>query len=242
MLKQHAETQIFEYIYFSRPDTYLWNRSVYQVRKEIGAQLAIESKVDADLVVPVPDSGTPAAIGYAQEAGIPFELGIIRNHYVGRTFIEPSDQIRHLGVKLKHNANSPELKGKKVVLIDDSIVRGTTSLKIVDMVRQAGASEVHMRIASPPTTNSCYYGVDTPERSKLLASRMSEAEMAQHIGVDSLAFISIDGLYKAVGEGRRSSEQPQYCDACFTGDYPTSLTDEQSGDNPEQFSLLSEKV
>ncbi|HMB48844.1 MAG TPA: amidophosphoribosyltransferase, partial [Afifellaceae bacterium] len=162
-----------------------------------------------------------------------FDLGIIRNHYVGRTFIEPSDAIRNMGVKLKHNANSGILKGKRVVLVDDSIVRGTTSTKIVQMVRDAGAMEVHMRIASPPTSNPCYYGVDTPEKAKLLASRMSVDEIADFIKVDSLAFLSIDGLYRAVGEARRNNDQPQYCDACFTGEYPTPLTDLSRTDKRE---------
>jgi len=167
----------------------------------------------------------PAAIGYAQESGIPFELGIIRSHYVGRTFIQPSDQVRHLGVKLKHNANSALIKGKRIVLIDDSIVRGTTSLKIVQMLREAGAAEVHMRIASPPTRHSCFYGVDTPERQKLLAARMTIAEMNDYIQADSLAFISIDGLHRALGEPGRDGAAPSHCDACFSGDYPTTLTD-----------------
>ncbi|PHZ86080.1 amidophosphoribosyltransferase [Paremcibacter congregatus] len=231
---------IFEHVYFSRPDSLTDGTSVYKVRKHIGRELAKESKVKADLVVPVPDSGTPAAIGYAQEAGIPFELGIIRNHYVGRTFIEPSDQIRHLGVKLKHNANRGEIEGKIVVLVDDSIVRGTTSIKIVDMVRQAGAKEVHLRIASPPTTDPCYYGVDTPEKDKLLASRMSIEEMTKYIGADSLDFISIDGLYRAVCDADRNPDEPQYCDACFTGEYPTHLTDKNQHDAPEQISFLNE--
>jgi amidophosphoribosyltransferase len=233
---------IFEHIYFSRPDSFVNGSSVYHMRKRIGQQLARESGVDADLVIPVPDSGTPAAIGYAQESGIPFELGIIRNHYVGRTFIEPSDQIRHLGVKLKHNPNRWELAGKRVILVDDSIVRGTTSVKILEMVKSAGAAEVHMRIASPPTTNSCFYGVDTPERSKLLAAQMNVAEMAKFIGADSLAFLSIEGLYRAVGETGRNNANPQYCDACFTGDYPIHLTDEEEGDTPAQMSLLSERI
>lgn len=237
-----ARPCIFESIYFSRPDSFVDGSSVYNVRKQIGRELARENPVDADLVIPVPDSGTPAAIGYAQESGIPFELGIIRNHYVGRTFIEPSDQIRHLGVKLKHNANRWELAGKRVILVDDSIVRGTTSVKIVDMVKSAGAAEVHMRIASPPTTHSCFYGVDTPERSKLLAARMSVAEMAKHIGVDSLAFLSTEGLYRAVGEPGRNPGQPQYCDACFTGDYPIRLIDHDGGDMPVQLSLLRERI
>lgn len=236
-----ARPCIFEHIYFSRPDSFVDGSSVYQMRKRIGMELARESGVPADLVIPVPDSGTPAAIGYAHEAGIPFELGIIRNHYVGRTFIEPSDQIRHLGVKLKHNANRWELAGKRVILVDDSIVRGTTSIKILEMVKNAGAAEVHMRIASPPTTHSCFYGVDTPERSKLLAAQMEVEEMARYIGADSLAFISIDGLYRAVSEQTRNNASPQYCDACFTGDYPISLTDEEEGDAPAQMSLLSEQ-
>lgn len=235
-----ARPCIFEHVYFSRPDSYTNGKSIYKVRKNIGRELAKEAKVNADLVVPVPDSGTPAAIGYAQEAGIPFELGIIRNHYVGRTFIEPSEQIRHLGVKLKHNANRGELEGKIVVLVDDSIVRGTTSTKIVDMVRQAGAKEIHMRIASPPTTNPCYYGVDTPEKDKLLASNMSIAEMTKYIGADSLEFVSIDGLYRAVNESDRDNENPQYCDACFTGEYPTSLTDKEQDEMPAQISFLKE--
>ncbi len=231
---------IFEHVYFSRPDSLTNGTSVYKVRKNIGKELAKECKLNADLVVPVPDSGVPAAIGYAQEAGIPFELGIIRNHYVGRTFIEPSDTIRHLGVKLKHNANRGELDGKIVVLVDDSIVRGTTSLKIVDMVRQAGAKEVHMYIASPPTTDPCFYGVDTPSKGELLASKMSVDEMADHIGVDSLKFISIDGLYRAVGEPKRINKSPQYCDACFSGEYPTPLTDNNASDDDKQFSLLTD--
>jgi amidophosphoribosyltransferase len=230
---------IFEYVYFARPDSKIENRSVYEARKNIGVELARESNVPADVVIPVPDSGVPAALGYAQEAKIPFELGIIRNHYVGRTFIEPTDHIRHLGVKLKHNANRAEIEGKRVVLVDDSIVRGTTSIKIVEMIRAAGAKEVHMRIASPPTTHSCFYGVDTPERDKLMAARHSVAEMAKIIGVDSLAFISIDGLYRAVGEARRDPVRPQFCDACFSGDYPVTLTDQEGGANP-QLSFLTE--
>lgn len=233
---------IFEYVYFSRPDSIAEDRSVYSVRKAIGAQLALESPVDADLVVPVPDSGTPAAIGYAQQSGIPFELGIIRSHYVGRTFIQPGDKVRHLGVKLKHNANRALIRGKKIVLIDDSIVRGTTSLKIVQMMREAGAAEVHLRIASPPTRHSCFYGVDTPERAKLLAAQLDVGGMTDFIQADSLAFISIDGLYKALGEQSRSDKQPSHCDACFTGDYPTSLTDQDESETVDQFALLAERV
>ena len=222
---------IFEHVYFSRPDSVVEGSSVYEVRKNIGAELSREAPVDADYVVPVPDSGVPAAIGFSQASGIPFELGIIRSHYVGRTFIQPNDGVRHLGVKLKHNANSALIRGKRIVLIDDSIVRGTTSLKIVQMMRDAGASEVHMRIASPPTQHSCFYGVDTPERSKLLAAQMNVAEMTAHINADSLAFISIEGLYRALGDVR-DARQPQRCDACFTGDYPTSLTDMNEEGHP----------
>lgn len=230
---------IFEQIYFSRPDSISNGSSVYQVRKNIGAVLAAEAPVEADMVVPVPDSGTPAAIGYAQAADIPFELGIIRSHYVGRTFIQPGDQIRHLGVKLKHNANRALIAGKRLVLVDDSVVRGTTSLKIVSMLREAGAAEVHMRVASPPTTHPCFYGVDTPERSKLLAAKMSIEDMRQYIGCDSLAFISIDGLYRAMGEAGRNNARPQYCDACFTGDYPTRLTDLEGVDNTPELRLIT---
>jgi amidophosphoribosyltransferase len=231
---------IFEYIYFSRPDSVIEGLSVYQARKQIGAELAREAPVDVDLVVPVPDSGVPSAIGYAHEAGVPYEMGIIRNHYVGRTFIEPSSEIRHLGVKLKHNANRAHIEGKRVVLVDDSIVRGTTSSKIVEMVRNAGAKEVHMRIASPPTTHSCFYGVDTPERDQLLASRLDIEGMRKLIGCDSLAFISMDGLYRAMGAPGRDPNAPAYCDACFSGDYPIRLTDQDDGATGRQLSLLAE--
>lgn len=231
---------VFEYIYFARPDSLLDGRNVYEGRKRIGAELARETALDADVVVPVPDSGVPAAIGYAAESGIPFELGIIRNHYVGRTFIEPTQNVRNLGVKLKHNANFAMLKGKRVILVDDSIVRGTTSKKIVQMVREAGAKEVHMRIASPPTTHSCFYGVDTPSREQLLASNHSVEEIAKIINVDSLAFISLDGLYRAMGELHRNAT-PQFCDACFTGDYPIALTDKEGGEaNTKMQSRLAE--
>jgi amidophosphoribosyltransferase len=229
---------IFEFIYFARPDSLMEGTSVYEARKRIGAELARENPVPADVVIPVPDSGLPAAIGYAAEAKIPFELGIIRNHYVGRTFIEPADHIRHLGVKLKHNANRAKIQGKRVILVDDSIVRGTTSKKIVEMVRNAGAREVHMRISSPPTTHSCFYGIDTPQRDKLLAYQYDVEGMARFIGVDSLAFVSIDGLYRAMGMSARNPDQPQFCDACFTGDYPTPLTDADGGGASRQLSLL----
>jgi len=230
---------IFEYIYFARPDSNVEGRNVYEARKKIGQELAKEKPVAADLIVPVPDSGVPAALGYAEAARIPFELGIIRNHYVGRTFIEPTDGIRHFSVRRKHNPNRTVLNGKRVVLIDDSIVRGTTSKKIVQMVRDAGASEVHFRVASPPTTHSCFYGVDTPNEQALLAHEMSIDEMARFIGADSLAFVSMDGLYRAVGEPRRNPEAPAFCDACFSGDYPIKLTDSAT-QNDGQLSFLAE--
>ena len=231
---------IFEYIYFARPDSVVEGTSVYEARKRIGAELARESHIDADVIIPVPDSGVPAAIGYAAQAGVPFELGIIRNHYVGRTFIEPSDHIRHLGVKLKHNPNRAELEGKRVILVDDSIVRGTTSTKIVEMVRNAGADEIHMRVSSPPTMYSCFYGVDTPERAALLAANNDVAAMAGIIGVDSLSFLTMDGLYRAMGEDGRDNRNPQFCDACFSGAYPTQLTDHDDGVVSSQLSLLEE--
>ena len=229
---------IFEHVYFSRPDSVVDGTSVYEVRKNIGAELAREAPVEADLVVPVPDSGVPAALGFSQASGIPFELGIIRSHYVGRTFIQPSQEVRHLGVKLKHNANSALIRGKRVVLIDDSIVRGTTSVKIVQMMRDAGAREVHMRIASPPTKHSCFYGVDTPDRAKLLAAQRSVEGMSVYIDADSLAFISIDGLYRALGD-ERDARQPQRCDACFTGDYPTRLTDAEENNPGSTLALVA---
>jgi len=238
--KQAARPCIFEYIYFSRPDSVLGGRSVYQVRKDMGAELARERPVEADVVVPVPDSGVPAALGYAVESGIPFELGIIRNHYVGRTFIEPTQQIRALGVKLKHNANRQVIEGKRVVLIDDSIVRGTTSVKIVQMMFEAGAKEVHMRIASPPIKYPDFYGIDTPSQKALLAATMTLAEMEEKLGVQSLAFISIDGVYRSVGFEQRNEIKPQFTDHCFTGDYPTNLTDLSLSEESKQLSLLAE--
>ncbi|MEX2455535.1 MAG: amidophosphoribosyltransferase [Rhodospirillaceae bacterium] len=231
---------IFEYVYFARPDSSIEGRNVYNARKRIGRELAAETHIDADVVIPVPDSGVPAALGYAEKSGIPYELGIIRNHYVGRTFIEPTDRIRHLGVKLKHNANREIIAGKRVILVDDSIVRGTTSTKIVEMMRAAGATEVHMRIASPPTTHSCFYGVDTPDRDELLAANHDIAGMARMIGVDSLAFLSMDGLYRAMGEPGRNAEQPQFCDACFSGEYPISLTDQAGNEPNPQLSFLTQ--
>jgi amidophosphoribosyltransferase len=230
---------IFEYVYFARPDSSVEGRNVYEIRREIGRELARENSVDADMVVPVPDSGVPAAIGYAQAANLPFELGIIRNHYVGRTFISPGDAIRHMGVKLKHNANRRMLEGKRVILVDDSIVRGTTSQKIVQMVWDAGAKEVHMRVASPPTRASCFYGVDTPHTSKLLASRMEVAEMAEFLRVDSLGFLSIDGLHRAVDGLPRDNDAPRFCDACFTREYPTRLTDRDGTETVRKLSIVA---
>ncbi len=224
--QQKSRFCIFEHVYFSRPDSFYGGRSVYETRRQIGVELAREAPVEADLVCPVPDSGTPAAIGYSQESGIPFALGITRNQYMGRTFIEPSQQIRSMGVRLKLNVNRTLIRGKRVVLVDDSVVRGTTSQKIKEMILEAGASEVHFRIASPPTAWPCFYGVDTPEREKLLAAQMSEDEMRDYIGVDSLKFISLDGLYRAAGEAAgRDKTCPQYCDACFSGEYPVAPTD-----------------
>ncbi len=218
---------IFEHVYFSRPDSILGGRSVYETRRQIGVELAREAPVDADLVCPVPDSGTPAAIGYSQESGIPYAMGIIRNQYMGRTFIEPTESIRNMGVRLKLNVNRALIRGKRVVLVDDSVVRGTTSRKIKEMILDAGAAEVHFRIASPPTAWPCFYGVDTPERSKLLAATMSEEEMREWIGVNSLKFVSLDGLYRAAGEAAgRDAKRPQYCDACFSGEYPMAPSDQ----------------
>ncbi len=235
-----ARPCIFEYIYFARPDSYVHGRPVYEVRKRMGAELAREAGVDADVIVPVPDSGVPAAIGYARESGIPFELGIIRNHYVGRTFIQPTQSVRELGVRMKHSANRSVIEGKRVVLIDDSVVRGTTSVKIVRMMREAGAAEVHFRISSPPITHPDYYGIDTPEREKLLAATHSLEEMRQYMGCDSLAFISVDGIYRAMGYEKRDPLRPQFTDHCFTGDYPTRLTDVMGETPRQQLSLLAE--
>ena len=217
---------IFEHVYFSRPDSILGGRSVYETREAIGRELAKEAPVSADLVCPVPDSGTPAAIGYSLQSGIPYGMGIIRNQYMGRTFIEPSEQIRNMGVRLKLNVNRALIRGKRVILVDDSVVRGTTSRKIKEMILDAGAAEVHFRIASPPTAWPCFYGVDTPQREKLLAATMSEEEMQHHLCVDSLKFITLDGLYRAVSGVNRDNKQPQYCDACFSGDYPVLPSDQ----------------
>ena len=232
---------IFEYIYFSRPNSIVGGRPVYDVRKAMGAELARESTPDADVIIPVPDSGVPSALGFAKQSGLPYELGIIRNHYVGRTFIQPTQAIRDQGVRMKHSANRAVVAGKRIVLVDDSIVRGTTSRKIVQMMRDAGAKEVHFRISSPPITHPDYYGIDTPEREKLLAATHDLEGMREFIGADSLAFLSVDGIYRAMGYEGRDAARPQFTDHCFTGDYPTGLTDvEGQESSPRQLSLLSE--
>ncbi len=214
---------VFEFIYFARPDSTIFGANVHAVRKKLGERLAIEHPVDADIVIPVPDSGVPAAIGYANASHIPFDKGIVRNHYVGRTFIEPKDSIRHFGVKIKLNAIRDILKGKRVVVIDDSIVRGTTSRKIIKMIRSAGAKEVHMRISSPPTLSPCYYGIDTPRREDLIAARQTVKEINEYITSDTLGYLSVEGLYQAVADAGGS-----FCDACFTGRYPVDIISEQS--------------
>lgn len=230
---------LFEYVYFARPDSIVGGRSVYAVRKNMGIQLAQEAPCEGDVVVPVPDGGTPAAIGYAQKIGIPFELGIIRNHYVGRTFIEPTQQIRAFGVKLKHSANRPIIEGKRVILVDDSIVRGTTSTKIVRMLRDAGAKEVHMRISSPMIFYPDFYGIDTPKTEDLLANKYPDLKsMCNFIGADSLEFLSTDGLYLAVIGEKRNNSSPQFTDHYFTGHYPTHLTDQKSIPKVHKLSVL----
>jgi amidophosphoribosyltransferase len=222
---------IFEYVYFARPDSNVFGKNVYPIRKQMGVELARECPVKADFVIPVPDSGVTAALGYSQESGIPLELGLIRNHYVGRTFIEPKQSIRDFGVKIKLNANPALLNGKSIIVVDDSIVRGTTSKKLVLMLRQAGAKEVHMRISSPPTIDPCYYGIDTPEKDQLIASRMSIEEIKSYLAVDSLAYLSIEGLYKAVG-----SVKGKFCDACFSGKYPVGTPRQFEKKQTELFS------
>jgi amidophosphoribosyltransferase len=231
---------VFEYIYFARPDSIIGGKSVYAIRKQMGVELAREVPVEADVVVPIPDSGVPAAIGYAAESGVPYELGIIRNHYVGRTFIEPEQRIRQLGVKLKHSANTSVVRGKRIVLIDDSVVRGTTSQKIVQMMRDAGAKEVHMRISSPPISHPDFYGIDTPRVKDLLAANHSIEQMRAFMGATSLAFISVDGIYRALGHAGRNNRAPQFTDHCFTGDYPTRLADRDGLGTGTQLSLLVE--
>ncbi|MCV0371518.1 MAG: amidophosphoribosyltransferase [Filomicrobium sp.] len=238
--RRPARPCIFEYIYFARPDSIVGGRSVYDIRKQMGVQLAIESPADADIIVPIPDSGVPASIGYAQQSNLPFELGIIRNHYVGRTFIEPEQRIRALGVKLKHSANASIISGKSIVLIDDSVVRGTTSKKIVQLMYEAGAREVHMRIACPPITHSDYYGIDTPSTEELLAAKFDVEGMRKFMGAHSLAFLSIDGIYRSVGFEGRDPNAPQFTDHCLTGEYPTPLTDQTGDPAARQLSLLAE--
>ena len=232
---------IFEYIYFSRPDSELGGKSIYDCRKNFGIELAKESKIQADIVTAVPDSGMPAAIGFAEQSKIPFELGLIRNHYVGRTFIEPAQQVRQFGVRLKHNANHSCIKGKKIILIDDSIVRGTTCLKIIQMLNNAGAKEIHMRVASPPITHPDCYGVDTPKQDELLAANKKNLkEMAKYIGVKTLSFLSVEGLYRAMGYKKRNENTPQFTDHCFTGDYPIVPIDKTLDKSKyDQLSFLS---
>jgi amidophosphoribosyltransferase len=232
---------IFERIYFSRPDSLVEGKTVYFYRKNLGEQLAIENQIKADVVIPIPDSGVPAALGFAQKSNIAFELGIIRNHYVGRTFIEPTQSIRQFGVKLKHSANRSYIENKKVVLIDDSIVRGTTARKIVKMIYDAGATEVHFGISCPPITHPDFYGIDTPDYEELIASKNSIEEMRESIGATSLFFLSLEGTYKAMGHDKRDNKQPQFTDHCFTGEYPTQLLDQEEGTSSNQYSLLTEK-
>ena len=238
--RRPARPCIFEYIYFARPDSVVGGKTVYSVRKQMGAELAREQPTECDVIVPIPDSGVPAAIGYSQFSGVPFELGIIRNHYVGRTFIEPEQRIRALGVKLKHSANATVIRGKRIVLIDDSVVRGTTSKKIVQLMYEAGAKEVHMRIACPPITHPDFYGIDTPSKLHLLAATTDLEGMRAYMGATSLAFLSVEGVYRSCGHEVRDAKQPQFSDHCFTGDYPTALTD-QTGESPQrELSLLAE--
>jgi amidophosphoribosyltransferase len=224
---------VFEHVYFSRPDSVIFGSSVYETRKKLGQQLAREQPAEADLVIAVPDSGVPAAIGFSQQSGIPFDVGLIRSHYVGRTFIEPQQSIRHFGVKLKLSAVRQVLKGKRVVVVDDSVVRGTTSRKIVKMLKAAGATEVHLRISSPPTRWPCYYGIDTPSRQELIASSHSVEEIARYVTADSMGYLSLQGLGVAVGDDGRSET---YCNACFSGDYLTRLDDPRPGAAPAPWS------
>lgn len=238
-----ARPCIFELIYFARPNSVVDGHSVYELRKSLGRRLALEAPCDVDMVAPIPDSGVPAAIGYAQASGLPFEQALIRSHFIGRTFIEPEQRIREAGVARKHAPNRGAIEGKRIVLIDDSIVRGTTSRKITQMLRNAGAKEVHMRIACPPIIFPDFYGIDTPSKDELIASRMSVDEIRAEIGVDSLAFLSLDGLYEAFGKGKRDETAPAFTDHCFTGDYPTRLTDEREKERTakiEQLSFLAE--
>ena len=235
----HARPCIFEMIYFARPNSVIDGQSVYELRKRLGIRLAKEAPCEADLVSPIPDSGVPAAIGYAQAAGLPYEMALIRSHFVGRTFIEPQQKIREAGVLRKHSPNKPLVDGKRIVLIDDSIVRGTTSRKIVDMIRGAGAREVHLRIACPPIQYPDFYGINTPSREELIAAIKSIEEIKTELGVDSLAFLSLDGLYEAFGKGKRDDTAPAFTDHCFTGDYPTRLTDRDDANRNAMITQLS---
>ncbi len=240
--RQKARPCLFEFVYFARPDSVVDGRSVYEIRKAMGRQLAVETGVEADVIIPVPDSGVPAAMGFAAQSGLPYELGIIRSHYAGRTFIQPKQEIRALGVRLKHAANRAVIKGKRVILVDDSIVRGTTSQKIVQMMRDAGAAEVHFRSASPPIKFPDFYGIDMPTLDQLMAAQMTLEEMRKTLGVDSLGFLSVEGLYAAMGESARDAANPQFTDHCFTGAYPTKLTDHSADRAVKDFqlSLLAE--
>ena len=238
--KTSSRPCIFEYVYFSRPDSIVGGKAVHDYRKNLGVELAKEMSIDADLVSAVPDSGIPAAIGYSNESKIEYDMGIIRNHYVGRTFIEPTQQIRQLGVKLKHNANKAVIKNKRIILVDDSIVRGTTSKKIVDMLYNAGAKEIHLCISSPPIKFPDYYGIDTPNIKDLIAANHSVEEIKKIIGVNSLQFLTIDGLYRALGKDKRDNQNPQFTDHCFTGDYPVQPVDQMNQhEKNNQLSLLS---
>ncbi|MBI1392262.1 MAG: amidophosphoribosyltransferase [Alphaproteobacteria bacterium] len=240
---QEARPCIFELIYFARPNSIVDGKSVYQLRKGLGHQLALEAPCEADIVSPIPESGVPAAIGYAQASGLPYEMALIRSHFVGRTFIEPQQRIREAGVLRKHSPNSALIEGKRVVLIDDSVVRGTTSVKIVRMMKNAGAAEVHLRIACPPIQHPDFYGINTPSYEELIGANRSIEEMREEFGADSLAFLSLDGLYAALGKGRRDKDKPAFTDHCFTGDYPTPLTDRDTAQRNaiiEQLSFLAE--
>ncbi|WP_233061158.1 amidophosphoribosyltransferase [Parvularcula mediterranea] len=232
---------IFELIYFARPNSFVDGESVYDIRKRLGRTLAEESPVEADIISPIPDSGVPSAIGFAQASNVDYEMALIRSHYSGRTFIQPDQKVREMGVARKHSANAGVVRGKRVVLVDDSLVRGTTSRKIIKMIRDAGAKEVHLRVACPPITHPDFYGIDTPSKDELLASNNTVEEMRQQIGADSLAFLSLDGLYKALGKGPRDGDAPAFTDHCFTGDYPTSLIDQDKTESRiEQLSFLRE--
>lgn len=239
--RTHTRPCVFEFVYFARPDSIVGGQSVYEVRKKMGQNLAIETPADVDIIIPVPDSGVPAAIGFAQQSGIPFELGIIRNHYVGRTFIQPTQKIRDMGVRLKHSPNRSLIHGKRVLLVDDSIVRGTTSKKIVRMIREAGASEVHFRSASPPIKFPDFYGIDMPSTDRLFAANYSMTEMTDMLEADSLGFLSIEGLYRAIGIENRDTKHPQFSDHCFTGEYPTRREDferKSKGKDPQMSFLV----